>query len=148
MTFDEYVASIDDKWKDAFLKTWETFETHLPPGFEVNISHGMPGFDVPLSTFPEGYHVDNSPLPFIGIAAQKRHLAVYHMGMYREPEVLDWFTEEYPKHMTTKLNMGKSCLRFSNPKKIPYELLAELAEKFTVEEWIELYKSRPTGPDA
>ena len=119
MTFDEYVDQLDEKWKEAFLKTWETIEQHLPPGFEVNVSHGMPGFDVPLSTFEEGYHVDGAPLPFIGIAAQKRHLAVYHMSMYRDSNLYEWFTNEYKNHMTTKLNMGKSCIRFTNHKKFP-----------------------------
>ena len=142
MTFDDYVENIDGKWKDSFLKTWATIEEHLPEGFAVDIQHGMPGFSVPKSTYPEGYHVDQTPLPFIGVAAQKRHLAVYHMGIYRDAELYDWFIDEYPKHMDTKLNMGKSCIRFTNPKKVPYELLGELAEKTTVEEWIELYESK------
>lgn len=142
MTFDEYVENIDDKWKDSFLKTWNTVEEHLPDGFIVDVQHGMPGFSVPKSTYPEGYHVDQTPLPFIGIAAQKRHLAVYHMGIYRDEELYEWFVNEYPKHMNTKLNMGKGCIRFTNPKKVPYELLGELTEKTTVEEWIELYESR------
>ncbi|WP_462419839.1 DUF1801 domain-containing protein [Salinicoccus sp. Marseille-QA3877] len=142
MTFDDYVENIDGKWKDSFLKTWATIEEHLPEGFTVDIQHGMPGFSVPKSTYPEGYHVDQTPLPFIGVAAQKRHLAVYHMGIYRDAELYDWFINEYPKHMDTKLNMGKSCIRFTNPKKVPYELLGELAEKTTVEEWIELYESK------
>lgn len=142
MTFDDYVENIDGKWNDSFLKTWATIEEHLPEGFTVDIQHGMPGFSVPKSTYPEGYHVDQTPLPFIGVAAQKRHLAVYHMGIYRDAELYDWFINEYPKHMDTKLNMGKSCIRFTNPKKVPYELLGELAEKTTVEEWIELYESK------
>ena len=142
MTFDDYVENIDGKWKDSFLKTWATIEEHLPEGFTVDIQNGMPGFSVPKSTYPEGYHVDQTPLPFIGVAAQKRHLAVYHMGIYRDAELYDWFINEYPKHMDTKLNMGKSCIRFTNPKKVPYELLGELAEKTTVEEWIELYESK------
>lgn len=142
MTFDDYVENIDGKWKDSFLKTWATIEEYLPEGFTVDIQHGMPGFSVPKSTYPEGYHVDQTPLPFIGVAAQKRHLAVYHMGIYRDAELYDWFINEYPKHMDTKLNMGKSCIRFTNPKKVPYELLGELAEKITVEEWIELYESK------
>ena len=142
MTFDDYVENIDGKWKDSFLKTWATIEEHLPEGFTVDIQHGMPGFSVPKSTYPEGYHVDQTPLPFIGVAAQKRHLAVYHMGIYWDAELYDWFINEYPKHMDTKLNMGKSCIRFTNPKKVPYELLGELAEKTTVEEWIELYESK------
>ena len=141
MTFDEYVKNIDEKWKDSFLKTWNTIKEHLPEGFIVDIQHGMPGFAVPKSTYSDGYHVDQTPLPFIAVAAQKRHLAVYHMGIYRDDELYEWFINEYPKHMDTKLNMGKSCIRFTNPKKVPYGLLGELAEKTTVGEWIELYES-------
>jgi len=139
---DEYAESMDDKWKDSFFTAWQTVESHLPGGGVIyDFQHGMPGFSVPLSKYPQGYHVDGTPLPFIGIAVQKRHLAVYHMGMYRDTELYDWFITEYPKHMDTKLNMGKSCIRFTNPKKIPYSLLGELAEKMTVEEWIALYES-------
>lgn len=141
MKLDEYALGMDDKWKDSFFRTWETVESHLPEGFITDFEHGMPGFSVPLSKYPEGYHVDGTPLPFISIAAQKRHLAVYHMGMYRDKALYDWFTEKYPKQMDTKLDMGKSCIRFTNPKKIPYDLLGELAEKMTVEEWIALYES-------
>ncbi|WP_155759070.1 DUF1801 domain-containing protein [Staphylococcus equorum] len=101
----------------------------------------MHGFAVPKSTYPDGYHVDQAPLPFIAVAAQKCHLAVYHMGLYRDDVLYEWFINEYPKHMNNKLNMGKSCIRFSNPKKIAYELLGELAEKTSVEEWIALYES-------
>ncbi|WP_052255592.1 DUF1801 domain-containing protein [Salinicoccus sp. YB14-2] len=141
MTFDEYVENIDEKWKNSFIKTWKTIEEHLPEGFIIDIQHGMPGFSVPKSIYPNGYHVDQTPLPFISVAAQKRHLAVYHMGLYRDHELYDWFINEYPNHMNTKLNMGKSCIRFTNPEKVPYELLGKLAEKMTVEEWISLYES-------
>ncbi|AKG73102.1 DUF1801 domain-containing protein [Salinicoccus halodurans] len=142
MTFDEYVDNIDEKWRESFIRTWNVISEHLPEGFDVYIHHGMPGFVVPKDRYPEGYHVDNEPLPFIGVASQKRHLAVYHMGMYRDPELYDWFAGEYPRHMSTKLNMGKSCIRFTNPGKVPYDLLGQLAEKTSVDEWIELYESR------
>ncbi|WP_411843396.1 DUF1801 domain-containing protein [Salinicoccus sp. HZC-1] len=142
MTFDEYVQNIDEKWKDSFLKTWKAISENIPEGFEVDVQHGMPGFVVPKEKYPEGYHVDNKPLPFIGVAAQKRHLAVYHMGIYQDQALYDWFVDEYSKYMSTKLNMGKSCIRFTNPKKVPYELLGELAEKMTVDEWTRLYESR------
>lgn len=79
--------------------------------------------------------------PFIGNSLTKRHLTVCHMGMYRDEELDEWSVNEYPKHMNIKLNMEKSCIRLTNPKKVPYELLGELSEKTTVEEWIELYGS-------
>ena len=53
---------------------------------------------------------------------------------------MEWFTNEYPKYVKTKLNMGKSCIRFRNPDHIPFELIGELAGKMTVEEWIKLYE--------
>ena len=61
------------------------------------------------------------------------------MGIYADPELLTWFQEEYPNHMDTKLNMGKSCIRFTNPSKIPFQLIGELVSKLTVEDWIEMY---------
>jgi hypothetical protein len=48
---------------------------------------------------------------------------------------------EYPKHAKTKLDMGKSCIRFKKTDDIPYALIAELATKMTVDQWIALYQS-------
>ncbi len=36
--------------------------------------------------------------------------------------------------------MGKSCIRFKKMDDIPYDLLGELFEKMTPDEWIELYE--------
>ncbi|MFC3420380.1 DUF1801 domain-containing protein [Salinicoccus hispanicus] len=142
MNIDGYIESIDDRWKAAFSNTWKTISHTLPDGFTTEMQHGIPTYVVPKEKYPEGYHVDNEALPFIGVAAHKRHLAIYHMGIYRNEQLYEWFTDEHPKHMKTKLDMGKSCIRFSNPDKIPYELIGKLSGKMTVDEWIELYESR------
>jgi len=55
---------------------------------------------------------------------------------------MKWFTEEYPKHSTAKLDMGKSCIRFKKPDQIPIKLIGELAAKMTVNDWIKLYESK------
>ncbi|SFL92751.1 protein of unknown function (DU1801) [Gracilibacillus orientalis] len=138
-----YLKDKEEKWHEPFTKLYQTIHENIPEGFTLEMQYGMPSFVVPLTIFPEGYHVqEGTPLPFISIAAQKKHLAVYHMGIYADKELLDWFQKEYPHHMSTKLNMGKSCIRFTNPKKLPFELLGELSEKITVNEWIEMYKNR------
>lgn len=62
------------------------------------------------------------------------------MGIYAKPELLDWFVREYPKYCKRKLDMGKSCIRFKKAEEIPFELIAELMKKMTVENWIELYE--------
>jgi Domain of unknown function (DU1801). len=39
-----------------------------------------------------------------------------------------------------KLDMGKSCLRFTKPENIPYKLIGELCTKVTPDEWIAIYE--------
>jgi hypothetical protein len=105
------------------------------------MGYGMPGWDVPHKLYPPGYHCDPKlPLPFLGLASQKQHIAVYHMGLYADKALLKWFTEAYAKLGIGKLDMGKSCIRFRNPAKIPYALIGELAGKMTVKEWIGVYE--------
>lgn len=101
----------------------------------------MPTFVVPLVDYPAGYlKRKDEPLPFFSIGVQKRHLALYHMGLMGNPDLLNWFQQTYQKQVPTKLNMGKSCIRFTNPKHIPYELLGELMEKITPQQWIVDYE--------
>jgi uncharacterized protein YdhG (YjbR/CyaY superfamily) len=137
----EYLDLIDEERKAAFKKLYETISANIPNGFEAQISYGMIGWVVPHSTYPDGYHCSPElPLPFLSIAAQKNFFAVYHMGIYAIPALLNWFVEEYPKHCKRKLDMGKSCIRFKKIEEIPFELIAELCKKMTVENWIELYE--------
>jgi hypothetical protein len=103
----------------------------------------MLGYVVPHSIYPSGYHCDpKQPLPFMGMASQKNFVAFYHMGIYADEKLLNWFTAEYPKHCKSKLDMGKSCIRFKKMNDIPYELIAELAGKMTTKDWINLYESK------
>lgn len=103
----------------------------------------MVGWAVPLKTYPAGYHcTPGSPLPFINLASQKNFIALYHMGLYSTPDLLDWFVAEYPKHSKRKLDMGKSCVRFKKVDDIPFDLIAELSRKVTPEDWIGIYESQ------
>jgi len=141
-SIEDYVSKLPEERQEVFKKLFDTIKNNLPEGFEENISYGMIGWGVPLEKYPAGYHcTPGSPLPFISVASQKNFIAVYHMGMYAKPELLNWFTEEFPKHSKRKLDMGKSCIRFKKMDEIPFELIAELSEKMTVDEWISLYEA-------
>lgn len=63
------------------------------------------------------------------------------MGIYANPKLLKWFTDEHAKASSKKLDMGKSCIRYKKPEDIPYKLIGELASKMTPQEWIEMYES-------
>lgn len=140
-TPEEYMDNLPNDRKQAMNKLRKTIIDNLPIGFEETLNYGMIGYVVPHSIYPNGYHCNPKlPLPFMNIASQKNFIAVYHMGLYANQKLLNWFVQEYPKHCNTKLDMGKSCLRFKKIDQIPFDLIAELSKKVSVKEWIEIYE--------
>lgn len=114
---------------------------NLPLGFEEVISQDMLNYVVPHALYPGGYHVNPAlPLPFISLASQKNYIALYHMGLYANKPLLEWFHEAWASQSKTKLDMGKSCIRLKKPEQIPYQLIGELASKVSPQEWIAIYE--------
>lgn len=143
VSIEDYISKIPEEIQEAFKKLFDTVNDNLPKGFEDAANYGMIGWVVPLAKYPAGYHcAPGTPLPFINIASQKNFIALYHMGLYSTPELLDWFVTEYPKHSKKKLDMGKSCVRFKKAEDIPFELIAELSKKMTADDWIKIYESQ------
>ncbi|KAB1160750.1 DUF1801 domain-containing protein [Tenacibaculum aiptasiae] len=141
-TPEEYIAQIPEERQVIMERLRKTIKENLPKGFEEGINYNMIGYYVPHSIYPDGYHCDTSlPLPFMNIASQKNSINLYHSGIYAKKELLDWFVAEYPKHCKRKLDMGKSCIRFKKIEEIPFDLIAELTTKMTVEEWIGIYET-------
>lgn len=140
---DEYVSKVPEDRIPYFKKLRQTILDNIPKGFREEMNYGMIGYVVPKTTYPDGYHCDTKlPLPFANIASQKNFIALYHSGIYASPELLEWFVAEYPKHCKRKLDMGKSCIRFKKAEEIPFDLIAELMQKMTVDQWIDLYESK------
>jgi len=138
---EEYISKIPKERIPFFNKLRQTVLNNIPKGFEEQMSYGMIGYVVPKSIYPDGYHCDTKlPLPFTNIASQKNFIALYHSGIYANREIHDWWVAEYPKHCKYKLDMGKSCVRFKKPEDIPFDLIAELMQKLTVQDWIDLYE--------
>ncbi len=145
----EYIASLPEDRRKAIKEIQYVILKNLPKGFEEVMSYGMLGYVVPHKLYPNGYHCDPKlPLGFINVASQKNFIAIYHMGLYADIKLLKWFTDEYPKHCNTKLDMGKSCIRFKKLDQIPYALIGELVAKVSVKNWIELYERAFKKPKA
>ena len=140
-TVEEILENIPEDRKEAFTNLHQTIVSNLPKGFEPGISYGMLGYVVPHHLYPAGYHCKPSePLPFVSIASQKNSINFYHMGIYADATLLNWFVAEYPKHSKQKLDMGKICIRFKKLDQIPYDLIGALMQKMTAEQWIALYE--------
>jgi uncharacterized protein YdhG (YjbR/CyaY superfamily) len=141
ITVDGYISALEDDRRHAMTRLRDVINANLPAGFHECINYGMPAWVVPHSTYPAGYHCDPKlPLPFLSIASQKSHIALYHMGIYADDALLAWFQTEWPNHVKTKLDMGKSCIRFKKVDAIPYDLIGDLCTKMTPQAWIERYE--------
>ena len=137
----DYIESLPEERKPIIKALRKTIFENLPEGFHEQMSYGMIGYVVPHTLYPSGYHCDPKlPLPFITLASQKNFIALYHMGIYADPELLAWFQSEFPKHSKAKLDMGKSCIRFKKIEDIPLSLIGELVGKMSPSDWIKRYE--------
>jgi len=142
-TTEEYLNGLPEDRKAAMNKLRAIVLQNIPEGFVETMSYGIIGYVVPHTIYPYGYHCNPKlPLPFINLASQKNFIALYHMGIYAKPDLLKWFTDEFPKHSNQKMDMGKSCIRFKKMDQIPFDLISELARKISVEEWVHTYETQ------
>lgn len=138
---EEYLQELPEDRKAIIQKLRKSILDHIPDGFQETMSYGMIGYVIPHSLYPKGYHcTPKVPLPFLSIASQKNFVALYHMGIYADKDLLNWFTSAYKKFSARKLDIGKSCIRFQKPEDIPYDLIAELVSKITPQDWIQTYE--------
>lgn len=140
-TPEEYIATAPEDRREVLQAMRDAINANIPAGFEEAMGYGHFGWVVPHEVYPDGYHCNpKDPLPFIGVASQKNFIALYHMGIYADPDLLAWFQDAWSKESPRKLDMGKSCIRFKKPEHIPVHLIGTLASKMSVREWIQIYE--------
>ena len=138
----EYLTEVPSERLPAFVRLRETILENLPEGFEEMMNYGQIGYVVSRNIYPAGYHCDPKlPLPFAGLASQKNFIGFYHMGIYADAGLLEWFQAEWPKRTKAKLDMGKSCIRLTKLDQIPFDLFGELMKKMSVSQWVETYEA-------
>ena len=140
---ENYLKEVPEDRQIPMNKVREIIHANLPKGFKEEMSYGMIGYVVPHTIYPNGYHCNPKlPLPFVSIVSQKNFIALYHMGIYANPQLLQWFVDEYSKYDNQKLDVGKSCIRFKKMDLIPFNLIGELMQKISVADWIDCYESK------
>jgi hypothetical protein len=136
---DSYLDGLEAGRAAAMRSLLGTIREHIDPRFAETFDGQMVHWVVPLSTFPDGYHATSGqPLPFLSVASQKRHIALYHLGLYADPDAQRWFEQEYAA-TGQRLDMGKSCIRFTRPATIPRDVIGRLAARIGVDDYVERY---------
>jgi hypothetical protein len=138
-TVDEYLAGLPEDRRQAISAVREVILKYLPAGYEEGMQYGAIGYFVPHSIYPPGYHCDpKQPLPFVGLASQKNHMAVYMFCLYVNSEMDKEFEEKY-RATGKKFDKGASCVRFKKLDDLPLEVIGEAIAKLSVEEFLASY---------
>ena len=141
MTIEKYLSTLSKERIDVMKKLISIIRKNLPNGFYEQLNYKMPSWVVPHSIYPDGYHCSPElPLPFLGLYSRKKFIALYHMGIYADPSLMNWFVKQYSHNCKYKLDMGKSCIRFKKMNDIPFDLIGELMRKMTPQDWIGKYE--------
>ena len=140
-TVEQYLAELPVDRRHVISAVRELIRKNIDKGYVEGMQYGMIGYVVPHSAYPAGYHCDpKQALPFVCLASQKNHMALYLMCVYEEGGKESWFHKAWAK-TGKKLDMGKSCLRFKKLDDLALDVLAEVFQRMTVKKYIELYES-------
>ena len=140
------VALPEDR-REAITTIREVILKNLPKGYEEGMQWGMPSYFVPLSAYPGGYNCQSDqPLPFVGFASQKNHMAFYGFCIYMDEVLKNRFVEDWKK-TGKKLDMGKSCVRFKKLEDVPLQVIGDAVKRVPMKKYIKQYEEqlRQTG---
>ena len=139
---EEYLAALPEDRREAITTIREVILKNLPKGYEEGIQWGMPSYFVPLSEYPSGYNCQpDQPLPFVGFASQKNHMAFYGFCIYIDEVLKDRFVEDWKK-TGKKLDMGKSCVRFKKLEDVPLKVIGDAVKRVPMKKYIKQYEEQ------
>lgn len=141
VTVEGYLAELPKDRDQAIGTVRQVILEHLPPGFDEVMQYGMISYVVPLERYPDTYN--GQALTVASLANQKRHMAIYLMGVYGDADAEKWLRSRWPT--AKKLDMGKSCLRFKRLDDLALDVIGEAIARTSVDDLIAAYeRSRST----
>lgn len=139
-----FLDALPAERRPAMAALIEALRHHLPAGFREHADGRMVHFSVPHSLYPDGYHCNpKQPLPFISVASTKGHMALHHMGLYADADLLGRFKADWEDAELGRLDMGKGCVRFKRPDTLSAAMpvLSALFERMSPQDWIARYEA-------
>ena len=141
-TVEQYLAELPNERREAIEAIRKVILKNLPKGYEEGMQWGMPSYFVPLSAYPAGYNCQpDQPLPFVGLASQKNHMAFYGFCIYMDEELKNRFVADWKK-TGKKLDMGKSCVRFKKIEDVPLQVIGDAVKRVPMKKYIKQYEEQ------
>lgn len=143
----EYLDSLPDDRRAALEAVRAVILANVDGDIEEGMQYGMLGYYVPHRVFPRGYHCDpRQPVPYINLASQKNHMALYLFYAYGSRTAERFIREGFAK-AGKRVDMGKSCLRFKSVDDLALDVLAESIRHTPTARHLQTYVLQ-AGPNA
>jgi uncharacterized protein YdhG (YjbR/CyaY superfamily) len=133
-----YLAELPDDRRKALAEVRGEILVNLPEGFTETMNWGMISYEVPLDRYPDTYN--GKPLMYAGLASQKHHMSLYLSGVYADDARREAFLDAY-RATGKKLDMGKSCVRFTKLEHLPLKLIGATIASMSLDEFIAAYEA-------
>ena len=137
-----YLASLPPKRRKVIAAVRAVLKKHLPRGYVETMNWGMLSYEIPLSRYADTYN--KQPLMYLALAAQKNNYALYMTGVSGQKVLMNNLAAAY-KAAGKKLDMQKSCLRFSTLDDLPLDVIGEIVASTSVERRIEYAEAERKG---
>ena len=138
-TVEQYLDSLPADRRTVISTVRDLINRALPDGYVEEIAFGMIAWNVPPERFPDTYN--GQPLGYVALAAQKRYSSLYLNAVYTGSVEAAEFRRRW-EATGRRLDMGKSCVRFTKLDDLDLGLVAEVVAATSVDEFIRQYKQR------
>ena len=105
-TVSEYLKEVPEDRSSTLARIRELCQEYLTE-FEESMQYGMPSYS-------------RAGTVEVAFASQKNNISLYIL----RTDVLDQYRDQYPASA-----IGKGCIRYRNPDKINFDMVAEMLEK-------------------
>jgi hypothetical protein len=136
VTIEQYLAELAEPRRSEISQLLDLIRANLPSGFIETMAWGMIVFQVPLEVSGPTYN--DQPLAAVALASQKNHISFYLSAIYASEELTGEFQSRWA-NSGKRLDMGKSCVRFTSLEKADLETLAWAVSRFDPVRFSEMY---------
>lgn len=135
---DQYLAELPEERREVMTAVRKLIRKNLPKGYAEAMNWGMICYEIPLDRYPDTYN--GQPLSYVALGAQKNKYSLYLTGVYGSEEKDEELRAAF-KAAGKKLDMGKSCIRFSSLDDLELDAVAKAIASTPPQQYIEQYEA-------
>ena len=136
-----YLAALPAARRAELAKVRQAVKTRLPKGYRETMCAGMITWEVPLAVYRDTYN--GHALWYAALGAQKGYSSLYLMAAYGNKDLAARLKTGFRK-AGKKLNMGKSCIRFTRADDLALDVIGAVVASVPIDRYVAIAKAART----